>query len=132
MDQMRRFEDFESIMILLAAEEGWQFRDGDDEVAPEAVFNDETYAPAMLGIAEFNMGVRDLSIDLGARFEPREDTMMGVAVAFDEKAPLVAALWRVVLAAYVIDQLPVVGGCKDLAVLREAFTPDATPALAAG
>ena len=132
MEQMRRFEDFEAIMILLAAEEGWQFRDGDDEIAPEAVFNEETYAPAMLGVAEFAMGVRELDIDLGVRFEARDDAMMGVAVAFDEKAPLVCALWRVVLAAYVVDNLPQIGLAKDLASLREVFTPTDSPILAAG
>lgn len=108
-------------MINLAAEEGWTFRDGEDEVAPEAVFNGETYGPALIRVAEMELGARGLPIELGASFEPREDTLLGVALVFDDKASLLAAMWRLSLAAYVVDQLPRIGQSRDLALLRQVF-----------
>lgn len=119
--QMRTIEDFETIMLHLADEEGWTFRDGDDEVAPEGVFNSETFAPALMRVAEMELAARGLPIDLGVAFEQREDTLLGVSLAFDDKASLLAAMWRLSLAAYVVDQLPRIGQSRDLALLRQVF-----------
>ena len=128
LQPMRRFEDFEAIMIGLAEEEGWEFRDGDDEVAPHAVFNEETYAPALLYLVQVEIQARGLDIDLGVRYEPRADALCGVAVGFDESAPLMSSLWRLTLAAYMVEQLPQVGHARDLSMLREVFEPAPGPA----
>lgn len=108
-------------MLNLADEEGWTFRDGDDEVAPEGVFNSETFAPALMRVAEMELAARGLPIELGVTLEPREDALLGVGLAFDEKASLLAAMWRLSLAAYVVDQLPRIGHSRDLALLRQVF-----------
>lgn len=125
--QMRKVEDFEAVMAHLAGEEGWVFRDGDDEIAAEGVFDKDTFAPALLRLAELEVAGRGLPISLGMTFEPREDALHGVSVAFDPDASLMAAMWRLTLAAHIVDQLPRIGDAKDLGLLHQVFV--AQPAL---
>ena len=124
---MRTVEDFEGVMLSLAEEEGWSFVEAGEEVPLEGVFNGETFGPALLRVAELELAARDLPIELGLGYEAREEALLGVGLTFDPAASLMAAMWRVSMAAYVVDQLPRAGAARDLALLRGVFEQHPVP-----
>lgn len=120
--QLISYGDFEGVMIQVAAQEGWTFCDGDEPVAAETVFNDETYGPAILKVAATELQVRGFSANLGVEFPAAPDALLGVGVTFDPASnSVLAATWRICLASYVIENLPKISNDYDLSLLRNVF-----------
>lgn len=127
MNSSWSYEDFEATLILASSSQGWQFMDNSEVVAPELVFNRQTYAPAVLKTAEDDLRRRGIDVDLGLSFQPCEDALMGFEVHFKEEQlsePAVdysAMLWRLCLAMHVVKHLPLNQGYRDLTVLALSF-----------
>lgn len=131
---LTRYGDFEGVMTQVAAEEGWTFCDGEEPVAAETVFNEETFGPAILKLAVDELAARGIPVELGVRFEPSPDSLLGMRADFDDaRNSLLATSWRITLSSYVVEQLPRLGADFDLSLLRSTFvsTPSpGTPAVA--
>lgn len=119
------YDRYEATMIAMAGEEGWEFFDGQEQVAPELVFNQATYGAAVLKIAELDIADRGIDAQLGLSFIPNEESLMGMSVEFDDEpqkqASIKAMIWRLALSTHVIRSLPRLGRGYDLSVLYAAF-----------
>lgn len=126
--QLTEYGDFEGVMIEVASEQGWTFCDAGEPVAPETVFNEETYGPAILKLAADELVRRGIEAPLGVSFTPSPEAMLGVGAAFDpEQNNLLAATWRICLAAFVVEHLPRSGPDIDLVLLRDVFPAPPAP-----
>lgn len=126
-----QYGDFEGVMLKIAAHEGWTFCDGDEEIAPEAVFNEETYGPAILKVGGEELRAHGIDANLALAFQTAPDSVLGVSVALDpDQNSFVAALWRVCMSAHVITSLPKIGEAFDLSMLRLVFGPQPAPGTA--
>ena len=123
------YEDFEGVLIEVALDRGWTFCEGGEPVAPDTVFNEQTFGPALLKLASDELSGRGLDVTLGVSFAADAEAMLGVSAVFDEaQNDLKAACWRICMASYVVEQLPRNGADYDLSLLREVFAQQ--PALA--
>lgn len=130
--QLTSYGDFEGVMIQVAAQQGWTFCDGDEPVVAEAVFNEETYGPAILKVATEELAARGIKAELGVQFQSARDAMLGVSASFDPAHNgVLAATWRICLASYVVENLPRNGPDFDLSLLRDAFSQQLAPVSAA-
>lgn len=125
MTQLTGYADFESILIKTAEQEGWEFQDGDDRVGAEVVFNQQTYGPLILRIAEDELADRGLTEDLGLVYAANSEAMAGVEVAFREESKgrveaYTQMIWRLALSISVLKSLPRNGNVFDLSVLYAA------------
>lgn len=123
------YEDFEGVLIEVAAEQGWSFCDGAEPVAHETVFNEQTFGPAILKLAADELAGRGFDVALGVNFTVDPEALLGVSAGFDDALnSLKAACWRICMASYVVEQLPRSGADFDLALLREVFVQQPAPA----
>jgi hypothetical protein len=130
--QLTGYGDFEGVMVEVAAEQGWTFCDGEEPVAAETVFNEETYGPAILKLASNELASRAIQAPLGVQFTEAPDSLLGMSASFNaDQNTLLAATWRICLAAYVIEHLPRNGASYDLSLLRNVFALQPAPTGAA-
>ncbi|CAN7532861.1 hypothetical protein LJR168_003804 [Pseudoxanthomonas sp. LjRoot168] len=138
MSMLTGYADFESILIKTAEQEGWEFRDGDEAVGADAVFNYQTYGPALLRVAELELADRGITVsgfpyqdrgdvttveDLGLVYTSCHDALMGVEVSFIEESASEKTLaykrmiYRLALSIAVLKSLPRIDGSIDLSLL---------------
>lgn len=101
------YRAWESLMILLAEERGWEFTFEGEYVPVDAVFNASTYGPVLLTAVVQELAMRQIRADLAVSLLGDEGSLFGAKVVFDEERnSLSAQMWRLHAVAALIEQLP--------------------------
>ena len=105
--KMTEYTDFEGIMIHLATERGWEFKFTDEVIPVATIFNEATYAPALLTLVKDEFEARQIGGDLGFSLVGESNSLFGAKVQLtDAGRNFEAQLWRILGSTRMIESLP--------------------------
>ncbi len=104
---LTRFRDYEQILIQLANKRGWEFEFAGESVPVQSVFNQATYAPALLAAAGAELAAREIPCDLAFELDGEPNSLFGAKISFpSERSSIQAQIMRIGTTAMIIDALP--------------------------
>lgn len=104
---LTRYRDYEQILIKLAHQREWEFEFAGESVPVQSVFNQATYAPALLAAAGAELQAREIPCDLAYELCGEPNSLFGAKVSFlPERSSIQAQIMRIGTTAMIIDALP--------------------------
>lgn len=101
------YRDYEQILVKLANDRGWEFEFAGEPVPVQSVFNQATYAPALLAAANAELAAREIRCDLAFELGGEPNSLFGAKVSFPpERSSIQAQIMRIGTTAMIIDALP--------------------------
>lgn len=105
--RLTRYCDYEQILIKLANDRDWEFEFAGEPVPVQSVFNQATYAPALLAAAGRELATRDIPCDLAFDLSGEPNSLFGAKISFPpERSSIQAQIMRISTTAMIIDALP--------------------------
>lgn len=106
-DNLTSYRDYEQIMIQLAINRGWEFEFAGESIPMQSVFNQSTYAPALLVAAGAELAAREIPCDLAFDISGEANSLFGAKVSFPpERSDYQAQIMRIGATAMIFDALP--------------------------
>jgi len=116
------YKDFEGVMTQLAIDRGWEFKFADEIIPVENIFNEATYAPALLTLVKSEFEFRQINLNLDFLLRGESNSLFGAKVQFTETDnAFQAQLWRILGSTMMIEALPKFGPYISLDPLQYAL-----------
>lgn len=124
-DSLTSYRDYEQIMIRLANDRGWAFEFAGEAVPAQSVFNNSTYAPALLVAAGTELAAREIPCDLAFEIAGESNSLFGAKASFaGDRNSVQAQIMRISTTAMIVEALPRNGNVIQLDHLQYVLGDD--------